>query len=514
MIVEMHCHTSEHSNCSHVPVLHLLRRGVQVGLQMMILTDHHYLWDFEALQSLRPQAPLPSTFGLLAGQEVDTSDFGHVLVYGANETIEDRLQLEEIRRAYPDAAIVWAHPYRDGKIPSKERLLSDLIDAVEIFNSNYSLSESARALKDWHRFRFTAVGGTDTHGHHYVGMYPTIFDHPFSTLGEMIIELKAGHCRPYFKEYTSAGTSHMEVTELTVGPKATHQRKTIIVKTFDNPDSWKGGEKGHVITETLYRHGFDRGACRVPKPLEKDKRTLLLVEEKVCGKTLYDAMVEAEPDGMRDCLRMTACWLCKLHNARLHITPADEYLRNEPAELDFYLSTLVETNHRFLERVREIRNCVLNCEQELIASGPELLVQAHGDYHAKNIYVCRDEHTGEPYIAAIDFDTSYMLPRAFDVGTFLAQYTSMFFEQPHVQQHAPAELFLRTYMEHADAIEDDFYDQVALFKARTSLSILYYLVRVRMGDSPVFWRIMVEAERDLASIQSRRLRRTIPFVSE
>lgn len=505
MIVEMHCHTSEHSKCSHVPAVHLVRRSLQVGIQSMILTDHHYQWSFEEIRALRKEADVPATFGLLSGQEVDSADYGHLLVYGAAETIENRLKLREIRRLYPEAAIVWAHPYRDGKAPSRERLLSDLIDAVEIFNSNYSVTEAARALKDWHRYRFTAIGGTDTHGHHYVGMYPTIFDHPFKTISEMIVELKAGRCRPYFKEMASAGTSHTEVTELTVGPRATHQRKTIIIKTFDSPEAWQGGEKGHAIAEALYRHGFDRGACRVARPLEKDKRTLSLVEEKVCGKTLYEAVVSGEPEQMKHFMKMAACWLCKLHNSRFHITPADEYLQIEPERLDYYLTSLIENNHRFLDRVRQIRNRVLECERELIGSRPELLMQGHGDYHAKNIYVCDDPHTQEKYIAAIDLGSSHMLPAAFDVGTFLAQYVNMFFNQMPVQLNAPADIFLHAYMENAEALDDDFLHQVALFKARTCLSILYYLVKVGMGSSPNFWRVMVEAERDLASVESRLL---------
>ncbi|MCE5186223.1 MAG: phosphotransferase [Planctomycetaceae bacterium] len=506
MIVEMHCHTSEFSKCSHVPAAQLLRRAVHVGLQTIVLTDHHFQWEFDALAVLRAKAQLPSTFGILAGQEIETSDFGHILLYGASETVEAPFPpLEQIRQKYPNAAIVWAHPYRDGKIPSKERLLSDLIDAVEIFNSNYSIAEAARALKDWHRFRFTATGGTDTHGLYYVGMYPTIFDHAFSTMAEMVIEIKAGRCRPYFKEIASAGTSRTQVTELTVGPKRTHQRKTIIIKTFSSPESWKEGEKGQVITEILYRHGFDRGSCRVARPLEKDKRTLSVMEEKIFGRTLYNAMVGAEPPDMRWYLEMTACWLCKLHNARFKITPENDYLEKEPDRLDYYLSSLTETGHRFLDRVTQIRNLVLQYERQLILSHPELLLQCHGDYHAKNIYVCKDKISREPYIAAIDLESSYQIPRAFDVGNFLAQYVNMFFDQTRVQQHAPSDVFYRTYLEHADELEEGFGDHVSLFKARTSLSILYYLVKVKMGDSPNFWRVMVEAERDLASIQTHQL---------
>ncbi len=76
----------------------------------------------------------------------------------------------------------------------------------------------------------------------------------------------------------------------------------------------------------------------------------------------------------------------------------------------------------------------------------------------------------------------------------------MFFREPEVQRHAPADIFLRTYLDRTDGLEEDFPAQVDLFKARTCLSILYYLAKVQMGDTEEFWRILVEAERSLAAV--------------
>jgi hypothetical protein len=122
-----------------------------MGLQAIILTDHHYQWSPDELKDLRRRAGLPGIFSILAAQEVDTRDFGHVLVYGAPHTIERQdITVRQIREQYPDTAIIWAHPYRDGKIPGPERLLDPLIDGVEIFTSNYAISEAMKALQDYH----------------------------------------------------------------------------------------------------------------------------------------------------------------------------------------------------------------------------------------------------------------------------------------------------------------------------------------------------------------------------
>jgi len=148
MIVEMHSHTSEHSSCSHVAAVDLAQRACEVGIQTIVLTDHHYQWSEEELADLRKRTGLPNGFQILAGQEVDAGGFGHVLIYGARATIsKPGIPLRQIREENPDAAIIWAHPYRDKRIPAPERLLDPLIDGIEIFSSNYTANEAARALQ-------------------------------------------------------------------------------------------------------------------------------------------------------------------------------------------------------------------------------------------------------------------------------------------------------------------------------------------------------------------------------
>ncbi len=341
----------------------------------------------------------------------------------------------------------------------------------------------------------------DTHALSYAGVYPTLFDHPFDSIEGMVEEIAAGRCRPYFKEIPQpSGTSSTRVTEVTIGPEETGTAQKVIVKTFDDVKAWTAGERSHHIVEELYRHGFDRGTYRVPKPLDKDPYSLSLIEERVGGQPLFDALVQAKPAQAIRYLELAARWLSKLHNGRFKITPADEYQGLEPDRLEHYLKSLIETRNRYLDRVREIKEQVLEREMELFRTRPEILVQGHGDYHPRNIFIGRDTPEGGEHITAIDFDSSCQLPRAFDIGTFLAQYISMFFREPEVQRHAPADIFLRTYLGRIDDLEEDFPAQVELFKARTCLSILYYLAKVQMGDTEEFWRILVEAERSLAAV--------------
>ncbi len=504
MIVEMHCHTSEHSACSHVAAAELVRRAHEMGIHAIVLTDHHYQWRPEELEDLRHRACLPEICHLMTGQEVDTRDFGHVLVYGAPETIERQdITVQQIRERFNGVAIVWAHPYRDGREPQPDRLLSPLIDAVEIFSSNHSVSEAMQALRDYHTHKFVAIGGTDAHAYSYAGTYPTLFDHPFDSIEGLVTELKAGRCRPYFKEVPRTGTSHTTVKEVTVGPKAAEMREKMVVKTFDNEQAWQAGERTHYIVDKLREHGFDKGPYRAPRPLDGSAQTLSLMEERISGKSLFDTLVQADANEAPKYLEKAAIWLAGMHNARLELTPKDEYPELEPDRLNNYVRPLIENRHRHLDRVQQIREHVITRETDLLSRRPEIMVQGHGDYHPKNILVAQETHDDGEYVAAIDFHSSYQLPRAFDVGTFLAQYINMFFDYRDVQRHAPAEIFLRAYYTHAEELEEDFTAQMELYKARTCLSILYYLTKVGMGDSENFWRVMVEAEKCLASFEAR-----------
>jgi len=505
MLVELHCHTSEYSACSHVNACELVKRACDLGMQAVVITDHHYQWNDADLKEVKKSSGVPDIFVVLAGQEFKTSDYGDILIYGVKETIKkQKLTLQQVRDKYPDAAIIWAHPYRDNKIPPHDKILNPHFDAIEIFSSNYSISEAGRALNDWHQLKFTAIAGTDTHALSYTGSYPTIFDHPFDTIDELVAEIKAGRCRPYFKEIPFTGTTDVKISEVSLGRSVSEQKTKVIIKTFDNIEAWKEGERTHYLINEIHGNGFDSGKYRVSRPLDQDEKNLSLMEESITGKSLYDKLIESQPDVTKNYLKLAAGWLAEFHNRAFKLTPADEYLSIEYERLQYYLSKMYESKHPHTERAQEIADQVWNYEQKLIKDNPELLVQSHGDYHLKNLIIGSDKN--EEYLAAIDFNSSYQLPRAFDVGTFLAQYKNMFFDTPEMYLKAKPEIFFDEYVRLSKDLPESFYAQVQLYKARASLSIIYYLVKVGKGDSENFWTVMVETERSLADYAFRSSR--------
>lgn len=497
VILEIHCHTSEKSTCSSVGVRDLVTRAFEVGLDGIILTDHHYLWSAEELQDIKAQSGVPGHFLIFSGQEITTSDGIDVLVYGADRIFQKGTALRDIRKTCPNAAIIWAHPYRKGRHPGKEQLLDETFDAIEILNSNHTLTETYRAVNDWHALKFTATAGTDAHALSYVGTYPTIMEHPVENIEQFAGEVKAGRCQPYLKEVRRAGTTSTRVREFTVGPRHEKQ-KAFIIKEYEETEEWKNGDRSYRILTAIHRNGFDKGSCLVPEPLAGDRNHKILIEEKARGKELFHTILYADEQRAQEALILAARWLARLHNLQLKVTSAEEFPAIEPERINWYVKALHERNNRHRHRVQEICDYVLQAELQLIRSHPEWLVQSHGDYHLKNILF--DDENGAPCISVIDFDSSYLLPQAFDVGTFLAQYENMFYNHRHIYKKASPHLFLQTYENEIYDLPDEFRQQVNLFKTRAYLSILYYLAKVDLGESENFWTILLNAEKSLALI--------------
>ena len=197
-LIEIHCHTKEHSPCSEIHAKDLISKAIDKRLNGVVLTDHHYLWGETELQELREVSRCRDDFVVLSGQEVTTRDFDDVLVYGASECFPYGVSLGYIRERAPDAAIVWAHPYRGIKRPGPDMLFAPELDAIEIFNCNHRLSQNVYAYKEWLSWGFVATAGTDVHDEK-IGVFPCSFDDDISSIDELSSAIKSNRCRPYTK---------------------------------------------------------------------------------------------------------------------------------------------------------------------------------------------------------------------------------------------------------------------------------------------------------------------------
>lgn len=204
MIIEIHTHTSEHSPCSKISAVDLVEAVYGQGVSGIVLTDHHYLWQDADLDALRLKCSVPSDFLILAGQEVFTSDFGDVLVFGANKSISKGISLSSIREQYPDAALIWAHPYRSGIIPNEIELFDSSLDAIEIINPYQKKTENIKGVGDWSTWGFTATSGSDIHQVSFAEFFPTHFVGNITDIQGIISCVKEGSCYPEIGKYKTA----------------------------------------------------------------------------------------------------------------------------------------------------------------------------------------------------------------------------------------------------------------------------------------------------------------------
>lgn len=499
MLLEMHSHTAEYSSCSSVTAKDLVRRVFMDGLDGVVFTDHHYLWPPDELAALHRASEVPPDFLILSGQETST-DCGDVLVYGADRILARGTPIAELRQACPDAALVWAHPYRNIQRPSDEKLLNGFIDAVEIFNSNHSVRSNTKGLQDWHRLRFTATAGTDTHSASYAGLYPTLFFHPFKSMEEMACEIRHGRCIPFLSEISHFGAS-AHVVELQMGRRKDSQpEERVIIKSPGTQEQWQASSRSFAVLEALAAHGFAGGKFRVPVPVESDKDSQTAVEEALGGRSLYDELLADSRSQGIETVRLAAVWLARMHNSRLVVTQLDEFVPAERRRMERYVEHFTDCKYPHAARFREVVDAILEEEMLITARDRDSFIQGHGDYHPKNILIGRETRTREdsPWVAAIDFDRTLVQPAAFDVGSFLAQFRNQFYEHHEVLRRYPERLFIDSYLGNINTTERDFLRQVLLFKARANLSIASYLLSIGLGETEKLWRVLVEAERGVA----------------
>ena len=485
MILEIHAHTSRYSKCSTAGPVQTVRHAFRKGMQGIILTEHHFLWPREDIDLLRIQSEVPESFLIMSGQEVAT-DIGHVLVYGAPRTIEKKIPLRTLRKLFPEAALVWAHPFRSGSAPSRKRLLDRSLDAVEIFNLNQSAKENYTGLKLWHEYKFTAVAGSDTHAEGDTGVFSTQLTHPVSDIKGFAGEIRRGRCLPFVKEIPKAGT-HVILTEITMGTKGADERRTrLITRHFYDEKKWKTATESLRIREFLFHHGFGSGKYRVPKTVDVDEPGQLIIEEGQRGDNLFDTIGYVSPVIGIKYFYMSAEWLAKLHGLKFKAGRAEDTFRREEKRFVSYRRTFSSTNSPYEDDIAAFIDRVRDEEGRIFSDGRETLVRCHGDYHPKNIIIGQDRarDINTLFISVIDFDSSVLMPPEFDVGYFISQFLYQFRDAPRVLREYSPDRFIRAYRNASGVSGSDFGRLVKLFRLRANLSIASFLVKVGKGESP------------------------------
>jgi aminoglycoside phosphotransferase (APT) family kinase protein len=187
-----------------------------------------------------------------------------------------------------------------------------------------------------------------------------------------------------------------------------------------------------------------------------------------------------------DYFKLAAGWLARFHNKGIREGDGQGMIKKERKRFISYLNSFVKTKSPYLKRVAPVIDFVKNKEEEIYSKRGDSFILNHGDYHPKNIIIGQDRQHDITtlFISVIDFGSSILFPRSFDVGYFIAQFQSQFYAYPEILKYCREEDFIDTYVKEVDNIPVDFMEQVALFKLRANLSISSYLIKVGKGQSP------------------------------
>ncbi|MGB0128520.1 MAG: PHP domain-containing protein [Rhodocyclaceae bacterium] len=198
MWLDCHCHT-RHSHDNWLEPLDLVRRAKQLGLDGVVITEHH------SYEASAPVEEIGRGEGLLVlrGLEISTNG-GHMLAFGVVDDgwnvwgRNNYLPLVEVIERIADLGgiTVPAHPFREIGLTSLLEGLLDLtgIAGVETHNGSNLLSDNDLALQAARQMGLATLGGSDCHKVEAVGRCATEFLRPVDNMESFIAAIRDGAC--------------------------------------------------------------------------------------------------------------------------------------------------------------------------------------------------------------------------------------------------------------------------------------------------------------------------------
>jgi hypothetical protein len=206
MWIDCHCHT-RYSYDNWLEPLQLVRRAKALGLQGVVITEHHSYEASEPVEKIGREEDLL----VLRGVEIAT-DRGHLLAFGVeddgwntwgrNNYIPLTGAIDRINSL--GGVCVPAHPFREIGVASLLEGLLELkgIAAVETHNGGNIHSDNDLAITAAAHLALPSLGGSDCHKAEAVGRCATEFSQTVTDMKSFIAAVRVGACRgAYFPGY-------------------------------------------------------------------------------------------------------------------------------------------------------------------------------------------------------------------------------------------------------------------------------------------------------------------------
>lgn len=214
MWIDCHCHT-RHSNDNYLEPLALVRRAKALGLDAIVVTEHH------SVEASEPVGRIGREEGLLVlrGVEIST-DRGHLLGFGLEDDgwniwgRNNYLPLQALIDRINDLGgiAVPAHPFREFGLASLMEGLFDLtgIAGVETHNGINFVGDNDLAMQAAVAMSLPTLGGSDCHKEEAIGRCATEFSVPVADMAGFIAAVRQGACRGAYYPGYAAGRSSQQ----------------------------------------------------------------------------------------------------------------------------------------------------------------------------------------------------------------------------------------------------------------------------------------------------------------
>ncbi len=200
MIIDLHNHTSQLSQCSIIAVDTLIKIYIEAKVDGIAITDHNKI--FSPVEQDKIRERYKDKIKIFFGMEIDT-DIGHVLTFSYDFREFDKLDLENetpiflemVKRIDKNkVAFVWAHPLRWERLYSKDSfLIKEIIDnfsAIELLNGNLPIEIINLTKEKFDKFNVKYTGGSDTHSINMALKFGTKFSRIINNEKELVDALK------------------------------------------------------------------------------------------------------------------------------------------------------------------------------------------------------------------------------------------------------------------------------------------------------------------------------------
>lgn len=201
-LLELHCHTSNHSPDGFVPAADVVRRLLELQFSGVVFTDHNYCWPAEELAELRRESGAPDDFVMLSGQEVSTGlngvTYGDLLVYGIAEPLDDGMSPIALFQLLRDRGGFAIAPHAAASFNGFGKHVGSFpVTAVEVWNARYGQKIAAGSRQIAETYGRPGVGGSDSHRIEEVGRGGTMFPELPRDLVRLQHLIASGQAQPW-----------------------------------------------------------------------------------------------------------------------------------------------------------------------------------------------------------------------------------------------------------------------------------------------------------------------------